>query len=192
MERLTLLLVVVGFLQIVVLFLQWWLILRQDEHFRNSERAWIMAKLGWWHDESHGLHIILGTGSGPGGQSEETRVVLKLTCKNDGRSPAWIDHVYGQIGIVSGGSSLRHAKVPAKAKLNDYGPMDPLGAGQEASISLELYCDGHATDDKILSAYVLVEYRDIFGINRETRIGYSIDRGGVYQQRALPQRNKNT
>lgn len=166
---------------------------QQDEHFRNSERAWIMAKLGWWQDERQGLHIVLGTGSSPSGQTEETTVFLKLTCKNGGRSPAWIDEVCGQLDIVSNVPSLRNADLPTKANLCKCGSMEPLGAGQEASISLELSCAGHATEEKFLSAYVLLEYHDIFGISRETTIGYSIDRrGGVYQQRALPQRNRNT
>lgn len=192
METLTFLLVVVGFLQVLVLLLQWWLIRRQDEHFRNSERAWIMAKLGWWHDDRQGLHVVLGAGSSAGEQTESTTAFLKLTCKNDGRSPAWIDQVYGGMDIVSG-VSWRKADPPGKTSLRNYGPMDPLGAGQEASISLEMSCAGHFTDDEALSVYVLVEYRDIFGISRETTIGYSIDRsGGVYQQRGLPQRNRNT
>lgn len=39
-------LVGVGFLQLVVMALQWWLIRRQTLFFRNSERAWILADTG--------------------------------------------------------------------------------------------------------------------------------------------------
>jgi hypothetical protein len=39
------LLVAVGLLQCIVLAFQLWLIHRQDEHFRNSERAWLWRNL---------------------------------------------------------------------------------------------------------------------------------------------------
>jgi hypothetical protein len=133
------LLVAVGLLQCIVLAFQLWLIHRQDEHFRNSERAWVMAELDWYEN---GLHVVLGTGQNRDGDIEEsTAVFMKLTCRNDGRSPAWIDNVYGrvEIGIPAGVEQ----KETDKNSFGGSGPMGPLGPSKEQSRSVELRCPGH-------------------------------------------------
>jgi hypothetical protein len=67
-------------------FLQWWLIRRQDEHFRTTERAWILADLSWQLGQ---VKITTGT-TKRGGLTEDvtdehTDIVMKLTCKNEGK-----------------------------------------------------------------------------------------------------------
>lgn len=159
------------------------------ESIVNTERAWVMAELGWW--ERLGLRVSEST-SASRGQSvvESTTANLKLTCKNEGRSPAWIENVYGHIEMFSEPSTL---EIPNRHKCRNFGPWGPLGAGKERSQSLELTCPGHMKKEGHLSVYVVIEYRDIFGISRETFLGYTVDEhGGVYRQSALPERNRNT
>ena len=182
------LLVVVGFLQAAVLVLQWLLVRRQDAHFRNSERAWIMAELGWYEKT---LHVTEGTYNVEGESGTSTNVNVKLTCKNEGRSPAWIEHIKGGVEITSA-AALKKAPIPEVKALESFGRLDPLGAGAAASCSLQMECQGHRDKDEFLSVYVHIQYRDIFGIMRETTLGYSIDRnGGIYRQYAHPERNRN-
>jgi hypothetical protein len=181
------LLFVVGLLQALVLLMQWWLVRRQDQHFRNSERAWIMTELGWYEEET--LRVAESSGVVDNVNQDSTQANVKLTCRNDGRSPAWIENVRGRMDIATR-ASIRDQE---KHKLDSFGPMEPLGAGKEKSRILELWCPGHARDDEFLNVYVVVEYRDIFGIKRETFLGYSIGiKGSMNPQNAFPMRNRNT
>ena len=115
----------------------------------------------------------------------------KLTCRNEGRSPAWIENIRGRIEIFS---KFPISEAPKGSDLAFLGPMEPLGAGKERSRVLQFICSGHAKKGEHFSVYVLVEYRDIFGIRRETTLGYSVvpDGIGIYRQEALPERNRNT
>ena len=184
----TALLVVVGFFQFVVLFMQWRLIRRQDEHFTKSERAWILAELGWYEG---GLHVTENTSLVDDLTTNSTNVNVKLTCRNEGRSPAWIDSIHGQIQIFAKRSTL---EIPKRADLDSLGAMEPLGAGKERARILQFSCSGRVKKGEYFSVYVLLEYHDIFGIKRETTLGYSIDPHGmgIYRQEALPERNQNT
>jgi hypothetical protein len=66
---------------------------------RNTERAWILTELDWPKHEN--LRVTLGTSSSPGKTNVETTDVnVMLKCRNDGRSPAWIDKVFGHVEIV--------------------------------------------------------------------------------------------
>ena len=154
----------------------------------NAERAWVMGELGWY--ESLGLRIVTSTQTRNEDMVDTTTVNVKLTCRNDGRSPAWIDQVYAQVEIFSTAATLGNKK---KSECQTFGPMGPLGAGKEQSRVLELTCLGHRKDEKYLAVYAVLEYRDIFGIKRETVLGYSIDSDGeIYRQDALRERNRNT
>src|ERR1700674_1889744 len=175
-------------LLVLVGLLQWWLIRRQDEHFRVTERAWILAELGWYKDRGKG-NVIMLTTKKDDLVEEITDINVKLTCRNEGRSPAWIDEVHGCVEIVTRGSAIR---IPEKKNLRTFGPIEPLGANKERSRVLEMQCAGHGKENEFMSVYVIVEYRDIFSKKRETFLGYTIDSdGGIYRQLALPERNRN-
>jgi len=173
-------------LLVLVGFLQWWLIRRQDKHFRISERAWILADLSWYPGQ-----LNVGLGATQRGEliEEHTDVSVKLTCKNEGRSPAWVDEVRGCIEIIGNGATTR---IPESKKLSTFGPIEPLGAGKEQSRLLQMQCSGRAKENELLSVYVIVEYHDIFGIKRGTFLGYSISGKNLCRQLALPERNRNT
>jgi hypothetical protein len=156
----------------------------------NSERAWIMAELRSYGNYSEQFEIAEGTAEYPGeGSVKTTRVnLVKLACKNQGRSPAWIDAVYGQLSIVN---STTVAMDPSKA--GNQGPMQPIGPGGKRSRSLELVCRGIRHSGEFLSIYVVIEYRDIFDRKRETFLGYSVhDDGSFGRQFGAPERNRNT
>ena len=147
----------------------------------NSERAWILAELGW-HDEQ-AVRI---------GEDELgcTTVYVRLTCKNEGRSPAWIDHVYGRVDIASSRSDIKEY---SKQECGNFGLMEPVGAGGEKCRGLDLHCDGTIKGEEFLSVSVIVEYHDIFGKQRETTIGYSVvSPSNLYRQNGSPNRNRNT
>ncbi len=153
----------------------------------NAERAWVMAELSWYDK----VHVVTGASQiRDEPRVETTHVKLKLTCRNEGRTPAWIDQVYGHLEIF--GKAVKLGSV-TKSECQTSGPMGPLGAGKEQSRVLEATCLGHPKSDEYLAIYTAIEYRDIFGLKRETVLGYSIDlHGEIYRQDALPERNRNT
>jgi hypothetical protein len=155
----------------------------------NSERAWILAQLGWF--EGNAPRITIETlGESSQGEVQAAVVNLKLTCRNEGKSPAWIDHVYARIDIASGRADVKEYD---KRSCGNYGSMGPIGAGQERYRCLDLRSDGLLKQGDFFSAYAVIEYHDIFGMQRETTIGYSVDSGGgIYPQVGVPGRNRNT
>ena len=156
----------------------------------HTERAWLMAELDW--SEKSVLHIEQSASkSEDEGTVERVTANVKLTSRNEGRSPAWIDNVYGHLEILPAGSTLGS---PNRSDGRDFGPMGPLGAGKERSRALDLTCLGSAKRGESLSAYIVIEYHDIFGFKRETFLGYKIDpsSAAICRQDDSPERNRNT
>jgi hypothetical protein len=161
--------------------------LKTAESFIHAERAWVLAELGWYDEPgrvSHGSSRI-----GEGDQTYSVNVHVKLTCKNEGRSPAWIDHVYARADMVEKASDIESF---TREECQSFGPMEPIGVSGEISRGLSLDCDGYLEDGKYISISVIVAYHDIFGVPRLTTMGYSLIRGQLYKQQALPHRNRNT
>src|SRR5690242_681589 len=97
--RFTEALVVVGFLQFLILSVQWWTLWRQSIFFRNSERAWISVELDWdkkkWADGK--FHMLLGSGT----MGDDTVFEAIVVCKNEGKSPAWIEEKRARFELFS-------------------------------------------------------------------------------------------
>ena len=156
----------------------------------DAERAWVMAELSAYGDS---LRTLVGEGyeTGHGLYQSISVENVKLTLRNQGKTPAWIENVRAQVDIVDS-TSVRNEPV---LRGGTQGSMEPLGAGEERSRSLELVCDGRREGDQFLSIYVVITYRDIFGRSHETTLGYSvtsISNGQLLRQQALPHRNRNT
>ncbi len=160
------------------------------EYIIHTERAWVMAELGW--SEKSILHVEQSASKSEAeGTVERVTANVKLTCKNEGRSPAWVDKVYGHLEILPAGSMLGS---PNRSAGQNFGPIGPLGVGKEQSRSLDLTCLGCLKRGEFLSAYIAIEYHDIYGFKRETFLGYKIDpwSGGIDRQDDSPERNRNT
>lgn len=152
----------------------------------NSERAWLMVDLGWYKGD---VHIAEQTSTESEHTSESTSVNLKVTCRNAGKSPAWIDNVYWRV-------------IPAVPPIPDrpdrrHGHnmtwLEPIAPGDSAQRVLQARFSGHVKQGEFITAYVVIEYHDIFGIRRETRSGYSIDDdANIYRMEARPEWNNNT
>jgi hypothetical protein len=115
---------------------------------------------------------------------------MKLTCTNEGRSPAWIENIRGYIEAFSTVATFTE---PSTHAMQSFGPMGPLGAGHNQSRSFQLTCLNLLGENESLSVYAIIEYRDMFGIKRETVLGYSISSSNeIGRQDTLPERNRNT
>lgn len=162
----------------------------------NVERAWILAGISWY--EKKGVNIAETTTREREGATEEsTTIFLKLTCVNDGKSPAWIEQVYTHLEIITneGDSFVDETGERDRQNLRINGRIGALGAGKDISTGIQLRCVGRRknTDRDLLNAFVVIEYYDIFKIKRETTLGYSITfEGEIVRQDACRDRNRNT
>jgi len=172
---------------VVVGAIQWMLVDGQDEHFTNSERAWVLAELRW--ESGHG-EIINSDAQVNGLVTRTTWVHLRLTCRNEGRSPARIDKVSARMEMVP---EARLSPTITKAKLKNCDAMEALGANKDGSQILELDCDSQTERANFLSVYVVVDYHDIFDIKRQTTVGYSINHLGHLRRLVeFPKLNQNS
>src|SRR6266478_4816045 len=123
-------------------------------------------------------------------QVETTEVTLGLTCRNEGRSPAWVDKIHGYSEIVEG--KLRDLGSPVGHETQEFPSIGPIAPGKSEYRNLRLICQGHLKNTQLLSIFVLVEYRDIFGQKRVTICGYTVSGTHLDRQDQLPARNRNT
>jgi hypothetical protein len=156
----------------------------QTRTTRSLERAWITANLDWF--EKGRLRIANNDSTETG---ESVAITLKLTCKNRGRSLARIENILGRMDL--GSKAIRGR--PNESSLFQIGEMDAIQADSESFAGVHFTCEGKHTQGLSLFVYVLIKYRDIFGKDRETSLGYVVsDAQNVYRQTAIPERNTNT
>lgn len=158
----------------------------QIKTMQNAERAWVMTALDW--PKSDQLRVVYSASrEREGPRIEQTIVNVMLHCKNEGRSPAFVDKIeaYGQIV-----NALKDLTPPGQGK--EVIPFGPIAPGKSGVRIIQLTCPGHLKDDQLFSIFVLVEYRDIFGQRRITTCGYTVMDHNLYLQDTLPDRNKLT
>ena len=156
---------------------------------QNAERAWVMTELEW--PEGEKLRLVTGTSrQGDEPQVETTTVIVKLLCRNDGRSPAWVDKIQGYCEIVEG--RLGDLPSPIRHKTESFLTIGPIGPGNHKWMILHLVAPGHIKNNQLLSIFVLVEYRDIFDQKRVTTCGYTVSGAHLDRQDQFPDRNRNT
>jgi len=155
---------------------------------QNAERAWVMTELVWPQGE---LKVVLGASrQGDQPQVETTTVMVKLVCKNQGRSPAWIDTIQGYVEIVE--TRLKDLPPAVGHRTQHIPPVGPIAPGDEKWKILHLQTPGQPKNNQLLSIFVLVEYRDIFEQKRITTCGYTVSGSHLDRQDQFPDRNVNT
>src|SRR2546427_5101677 len=145
----------------------------QADALMNSERAWVMADVEWDTDKGadRKAHVLV-EGSGTGGDT--TGIYVVLTCRNEGRSPAWIEEKRARFQIVD---VLADTPDLTSAEFIQAGP-EPIGIGKALPhtnhISWQAIGTGHEGLGKMMVVYGVVKYRDIFDKLRETTFGYRV------------------
>src|SRR5205085_12554940 len=107
-------------------------------------------------------------GRGTGGYT--TGIYVVLTCRNEGRSPAWIEEKRARFQIVD---VLPDKPELTSAEFIQAGP-EPIGVGRANQIAWQATATGHEGFGKMMVVYGIVKYRDIFDKLRETTFGYRI------------------
>jgi hypothetical protein len=155
---------------------------------QNAERAWVTTELEWPEGE---LKVVMGASRrGVEPQVETTTVTVKLLCRNDGRSPAWVDKIQGYCEIVEG--RLNDLSSPMGHKAEPFLPIGPIAPGSNKWRILHLEAPGQVKSNQLISIFVLVEYRDIFEQKRVTTCGYTVNGSYLGRQDQFPDRNRNT
>ncbi len=109
----------------------------QADALINSERAWVMADVEWdtgkWSDGK--AHVLEGSGTG----GDTTGIYVVLTCRNEGRSPAWIEEKRARLQIVD--------VLPDKPDLTSaefvQAELEPIGVGRANQIAWQATATGH-------------------------------------------------
>jgi hypothetical protein len=154
---------------------------------QNAERAWVMTELIWPQNE---LKVVMGSSrEGNEPQVHSTTVMLKLICKNEGRSPAWVDKIVGYAERVE--TRLMDLASPTGHQAEGFHSFGPIGPGSEKSRLLRLEAPGQLQKDQPISIFVAVEYRDIFEQKRVTTCGYTVSGTYLDRQEQFPERNIN-
>jgi hypothetical protein len=134
-----------------------------------SERAWVTVTVDW----SQGHEGIFHMGPTPDREKSE-HVEANISCKNDGRTPAWIIEVRACLKIFDS----RPAKPPLEYTEAIKHGIVSLGAGQEKSCDASLSCEGRQTLENHVIIYGVVRYRGISNVVGESLFAYSIVIGG--------------
>src|SRR5258708_1731256 len=88
----------------------------------NAEPAWLFADLSWY--EKSTLKIVQNTSMRDGVIIHSTHVNPRLTCRNEGKTPAWTKRILGRADIVTAGSL--NSERPALDSLYSLGMIEPL------------------------------------------------------------------
>jgi hypothetical protein len=153
----------------------------------NSDRAWILADLGWHQGCPPNYQMCSGLdANGEWGHSIAANI--RLDCKNEGRCPAWIESIQARMEIATDASRL--AK---NGELQSFDVLPPMGVGVERSAPLDLTCPGKTIDlGKAAYILVVIKYWDGFGVKGITSVGYRLSSGGTLSRDGIPSRNYNT
>lgn len=157
----------------------------------NSERAWIMVDIEHHNDKWADRKVHMLEGSGWGGNT--TSFFGVLVCRNEGKSPAWVDEKRAKFEIVD---SLPDTPRLESTEIIQVGP-EPIGIGEALPREVRSpwipEAIGHQELGKISVVYGVVRYRDIFDRRHETVFGYRITPSGEFVRiENRPEYNKNT
>jgi hypothetical protein len=154
----------------------------------NSERAWIMVQVkpipgissGIFDGEQIMKDII----------SHSTSFSVRILCKNDGRTPAWITEKRACIDVVD---SLPDKPNWETVDIIQSEP-EPVPVGKKSKPKDQgLHCNKGRDFGKMMVVYGIVKYRDIFAADRSTSFGYEVRVDGALERLACyPEYNKNT
>lgn len=140
------------------------------EAFINSERSWIMVDLEPKPGGGEKIREIL--------TSDTTFVPLRIACRNEGRSPAWITEKRVCLRFV--------VSIPPDPNLESIDYRDPdldaVSVGKPGRAwDVDVSCEGRhdsTEDTALLIVYGVVKYRDAFSDKHSTTFGYTLGVNG--------------
>jgi hypothetical protein len=136
----------------------------------NSERAWVMVG-------AVAPRIVSGTEVSRGGEERHWLTAsIRLSCKNDGRTPAWILAKLVCLKVVRDLSRLPEAPDTGEMQAIQQGYM-PLGVGvtTEQDWDVPYWLDRTEREGDVIVLCGVVQYRDALSNNyHETFFGFTV------------------
>jgi hypothetical protein len=152
---------------------------KQSDALMNAERAWITADIDW---SPHARKTIFeGTSIEDGRTTKTTSAYVVLSCRNGGKTPAWIIEKRVKLGIFCPlPKEPEFTQGRMKGEFLEFvtEPVEVNVCVTSPEIILE--CEGrweHPDKLNILALYGYVKYRDIFSQKRQERytgFGYAV------------------
>ncbi len=185
MGTLTLIYVVISFFGLRAIKKQADIALSNTNALMSSERAWVIVDLGWPNGAEQGT---LGTSVSFGVESWSVFVVI--TCRNQGRTPAWI--VERRMGLLST-PDIPDMPPLDSAKILQTQRETLLVGGPEYSNTEIVETKKQIVDEEGRIVFGVVKYLDIYGKIRETTFGYRVSKYfRLHRLADHPEYNKHT
>jgi hypothetical protein len=127
-----------------------------------SERAWIFVDIEW-----NGLKGIMQEDTG----DNFTAIWINAYCRNEGRTPAWLDELRCKMEILPTLPDTRDFEI---AERQDEGPQPINAGGKSTVIPMALTSPGKRTINNSMIIYGMAKYRDMFGFDRTSKFGFMV------------------
>lgn len=134
----------------------------------DAQRAWILVDV----ERVPGMGgVFLGTTIERGIETEHTMLNVRVMCRNEGKTPAWITEKRAGLRIVK--------SIPLEPDLEGLEIIQPepeaLAAGRDTTKDVSLTFNQQRADDEVSLVYGMVKYRDIFQVERQTVFAYRLN-----------------
>lgn len=161
---------------------------KQTKALISGNRSWITVDV----EKVPGMGGVMdGHGSEMGVgpvMTESTGFFARITCRNDGKTPAWIIKKQVGLDIVE---AVPETPDWNRTKIIQEVP-EQLLVEQSKVTDETLYSKRGRTPGKMTILYGLVTYRDSFGENKTTSFGYYVRDDGSLERLPNPKYNENT
>jgi hypothetical protein len=146
----------------------------------NSERAWVMVDIEWTPGYGTRLHETDFAG-------DHTHVAVRLTCRNEGRTPAWITEKRARIEVAKDliAKPEWDAVDVIQAGIEGLGVQRSRGKGRDFSLRGDGWEYGVEHDGTMTVIYGIIKYQDPFSDERTTTFGWKILPNNEFQRLGL-------
>jgi|HubBroStandDraft_2_1064218.scaffolds.fasta_scaffold102344_2 hypothetical protein len=161
---------------------------RQTNALISGNRSWVTVDVEKVPGMG-GLTDLSGIEMGVGPvRTEGTAFPVRIICRNDGKTPAWITKKQARLDIVE---TIPDTPDWNRTIIIQEAP-EQLLVGQIGKPTDEtLFSKRGRADGKMTILYGLVTYRDPFGENKTTSFGYRVQDDGSLERLPNPKYNEN-
>ena len=156
----------------------------------NSERAWVMIDIEWTPGYGTRIH-------GTDQSGDYTHATIRLTCRNEGKTPAWITEKRACVEVVKDLIAEPNFSNVGVVQTNAEALGVEHGAGKPRDIALQGsgWQYGMEQDGTMTVVYGIIKYSDPFASERTTTFGWRILPNNEFETLSLalyPAYNKYT
>lgn len=151
----------------------------------SAERAWVMVDI----EPPPGIGNMTVSDS-------STTVYARMSCWNDGKTPAWIEEIRARFMVLQPNDVLPLIPALDHTEILNVGPIllsvrkEKPFYKDEAMVAEGVHITGSGT---MAVLYGVVNYRDVFSSRRQSTFGYWLTSGSKWERLSgCPKYNENT